>query len=659
MMIENTNNFYNHIECNEDNYSLIAAVKSYAENHQEEQFYVLNAPLVMGDYDYNDKNHIVGIFSPKRKMTFFDLGCKDFEEYKDEFFDDLSSLSDKNGYKKYVGRYKTWLSIIDEISHSCVENVTKVLDENEIFDSREKRRVRLLISLLIGSINDASKTGIEEPQSLLQKIKKKIVLFDGDQTRFIYQDFNQKIVSIQGLAGTGKTELLLHKLAELYAGKKNKKVFFTCHNRALANKLKERIPDFFNSIGVAKQIEWGKSLWVDRAWGSEADSNSGLYSYICSFYNIPFSRFSYDVSYETIFSSALEQIQKIPQDRFEYAFDYILVDERQDFPQVFFDLCKSVAKDKVYIAGDIYQNIFEPQKKEKINVDIALSKCYRTDPRTLMFAHGVGMGLFEDRKYNWPDDETWTNIGYQKKDDGDYTILTRYPLVRFDDDFVFAEPSVEIRDFHDVNSIISIINEIKNQYNDVEPKDIAVIFLDERNDVYNYIQRVSFDVSQKTNWPVNPLIASKRVSEDLTITNANNAKGLEFTFVICVTNKIQNTYKYRNTLYTMLTRSFLKSYLCVSSKEHLDAQIKGLKKINEENIIKTKTPSKEELKLIEKDKIEYNKLDSLSLPEYLEVVFEEFNISDQKTKNRIKKILKTTNVGFDKETIRSVVAEFS
>lgn len=659
MIIKNTNNFYNHIECDKKNYCLIAAVKSFADSHQDEQFYVLNAPLVKGDYEYDDRNNVVGIFSPKRKMTFFDLGCNDFEEYKDEFFDDLSSLSDKNGYKKYVGRYKTWSSVIDENAHSCDEDVEGVLDENEINDAREKRRVRLLISLLIGSINDASETGIEEPQSLLQKIKKKIVLFDGDQTRFIYQDFNQKIVSIQGLAGTGKTELLLHKLAELYAGRENKKIFFTCHNRALANKLKERIPDFFNSIGVAKQIEWGKSLWVDRAWGSEADSNSGLYSYICSFYNIPFFRFSYNVNYETIFTSALDQIKKIPQDRFEYAFDYILVDERQDFPQVFFELCKYIAKDKVYIAGDIYQNIFEPRKKEKVNVDIALSKCYRTDPRTLMFAHGVGMGLFEDRKFNWPDDETWANIGYQKKDVGKYTVLSRYPLVRFDDDFAFDEPSVEIRNNADLNSVISIINEIKDKYKDVEPRDIAVIFLDEQNNIYNYIQQISLTISQKTNWPVNPLIASKRVSDELTVTNSNNAKGLEFTFVICVINKIQNTYKCRNTLYTMLTRSFLKSYLCVSSRENLDAQVAGLEMINKNNVIRTKTPTFEELELIEKDKIEYNKLDALSLPEYLEVVFEEYNINDPKTKNKIKNILKKTNVGFDKETIRNVVSEFS
>lgn len=65
----------------------------------------------------------------------------------------------------------------------------------------------LLISLLIGSINDIEKVGIEIPETLLERVKKNIILFDGDQTRFIYKKFPKKTVSIQGLSGTGKTEL--------------------------------------------------------------------------------------------------------------------------------------------------------------------------------------------------------------------------------------------------------------------------------------------------------------------------------------------------------------------------------------------------------------------------------------------------------------------
>lgn len=42
-----------------------------------------------------------------------------------------------------------------------------------------------------------------------------------------------------------------------------------------------------------------------------------------------------------------------------------------------------------------------------------LDKCYRTDPRTLMFAHSIGMGLFEEPPLNWLRDEEWKACGYK------------------------------------------------------------------------------------------------------------------------------------------------------------------------------------------------------------------------------------------------------
>jgi len=44
-------------------------------------------------------------------------------------------------------------------------------------------------------------------------------------------------------------------------------------------------------------------------------------------------------------------------------------------------------------------------KKESPKVDFILNRCYRTDPRILMFAHSIGMGLFEDKKLNWLTDK--------------------------------------------------------------------------------------------------------------------------------------------------------------------------------------------------------------------------------------------------------------
>lgn len=76
--------------------------------------------------------------------------------------------------------------------------------------------IDLIISLIVGSINDTSRINLEA-NNLLDTIKSKIILFDTDQTKFVFQSgFGKKSV-IQGLAGSGKTELLLHKLKEIYS----------------------------------------------------------------------------------------------------------------------------------------------------------------------------------------------------------------------------------------------------------------------------------------------------------------------------------------------------------------------------------------------------------------------------------------------------------
>lgn len=87
---------------------------------------------------------------------------------------------------------------------------------------------------------------------------------------------------------------------------------------------------------VDRQITWNERLWVTHAWGSHSDENSGLYSYICNYYGITFYKYSNYINYEFIFSKALEQINLIPAKEFKPCFDYILIDESQDFPNVFF-----------------------------------------------------------------------------------------------------------------------------------------------------------------------------------------------------------------------------------------------------------------------------------------------------------------------------------
>ena len=171
-----------------------------------------------------------------------------------------------------------------------------------------------------------------------------------EQTRFIYKQPDKKIITIQGLAGTGKTELLLHKLKDIYINEENSKIFFTCFSKILSQNLKERIPNFFDFMKVEEQIKWNDRLWVERSWGSQVDRNSGLYSFICSHYRIPFQRYSWSVSFESVCKNALERIDRLElEGEFEPFFDYILIDESQDFNEAFFEIMrKSYKKASLY-----------------------------------------------------------------------------------------------------------------------------------------------------------------------------------------------------------------------------------------------------------------------------------------------------------------------
>jgi len=648
--------FYNHIEENDYNKEVIKKIRDYSMDNPNEQIYLVNSPLGEKKYRYNYQEKVIILLSPKHKIIFLNLDHSsqdDFEEFVDEFIEDLGSISDKYDYKQFIGRPKKWKKeLVVEESLNNEFNVKMLFDEHKIEDKNLKRKNELIISLITGSINDIKNITLEEPDTILEKIKNKIILFDGEQTRFIYKNLNKKIIYIQGLSGTGKTELLLHKLREIYVNTDDTKIFFTCHNVALANTLRQRVPEFFDFMKVEKQIEWNKRLWVSNAWGSVSNKNSGFYSYICDFYNIPFLRWSKTITYKDIFKKALEEIEKIPDEEFEYAFDYILIDESQDFPEEFFQLCKKIAKEKVFVAGDIFQDIFEASIEDRVkNVDFVLNRCYRTDPRTLMFAHGIGMGLFEKKKLNWLSDIEWEASGYKIRRENKEVYLCREPIRRFEDLDIENYESMIIQKLKTYEQIVDLIENIKQENPTLKPDDIAIINIEEEKWIYEFFNKLEFMIMDRFEWKVNKAYETKeKIQDAVFLTNKNNVKGLEFPFVLCVGKKIKDTYRYRNTLYTMLTRSFLQSYLLLLDDHQIKEQEKGLEIIRKNKCIKTTEPTDEEKQEIKKTIINFKEEKNISFDEFLTQIFNDLNI-DSKCRKELLKVLPEKLRVFEKESI--------
>ncbi|HGH6885895.1 TPA: DEAD/DEAH box helicase family protein [Neisseria meningitidis] len=641
-------------------------LKNYSLD-QKNHIFVIQAPLANNKYIYTYKDVVIVLIA-KKKIAFINFGDTDsFETFREDFIEDLNAISDKYEYKSKIGRPRDWKTIfknfsLDELVSNDIQNFVKNI---EISSEREQRLSELIISLLTGSINDIEKIdGLNIQDNILDKIKKKIILFDSNQTNFLYQNKNQKKIIIQGLSGTGKTELLLHKLKELYLESDNNRIFFTCNNKILAESLRNRIPRFFNFMQVSQQIDWDNRLWCNHAWGSGKNKNSGLYSFICHFYGIPFLNYAQESSFSKICSMAIEQIKSNSDNLNKYAFDYILIDESQDFGESFFELCSLVTKHKIYIAGDIFQSIFGEQKIYD-HVDYLLNQCYRTDPKTLMFSHGLSMGLFESEKLQWLTDQQWEQYGYIFQKNNNRYIFTREPIRRFED-LKDNDNSIHIENIKELNNsqisdkIVELIMDIKSKYPSAQPDDIAIIFL-EQNRRYNseMLNYIRYTLEEKgIDWPINPAFESKQqLTGYLSITNFNHVKGLEFPFVICISPyEVTADLRKRNAIYMAMTRSFLHSSLLMPvSTDNFFLYSRGLNEINSTKRMTIEEPNEENKNRIREINIQFDGSHSFKdiVIEILDSFPKSSSITDKDREWCIQGVLRSLGETYDKNAIKS------
>jgi len=523
------------------------------------------------------------------------------EDYFEDFKEDLGQLSVKYNYNYILDRPRKWKKEWFKLNNWENFDFENFIDNYKINNNADRRKIELIISLITGSINDIKKIGEEVPQTLLDKVKKQIMLLDGKQSHFIYdRNLNNKVF-IQGMAGTGKTELLMRKLKELYVNEENSRIAFTCHNIVLANEMKWRIEEFFNFMKVEEQIDWERRLKVFHAWGSKYDEKMGMYSYICKNYNIPFLNLKESGSFEYACKNAIAVLER--SDEIEPIFDYIFIDESQDFDQSFFKLCELVCKNTVFIAGDIFQSIFDDTKENDLKADYMLDKCYRTDPRTLMFAHSIGMGLFETPPLNWLKDEEWVACGYKVKRNKDF-ILTREPLRRFKDVQSINSIVVQNSIYDEIYSnVLNNINKLVHDNPTLKPQDVGIIIISNNyNHMLEFAYRLKNSLLSELNWNSTIGVETKQKDSDsVYISNENNVKGLEFPFTISVLlSDVGDSIKLRNSLYMSLTRSFITSFLIINSNTVNEEFFKTYKRASDEIIqygfLKLREPSEEQIK---------------------------------------------------------------
>lgn len=210
-----------------------------------------------------------------------------------------------------------------------------------------------------------------------------------------------------------------------------------------------------------------------------------------------------------------------------------------------------------------------------------------------MIAHGMGLGIFEEKAIKTLSVNEWKACGYNVLESNRQYELSRDPTRRFEDlesesivSFEMLTLDKSIYDKNLVNYIVQIVQSICQDNSTVTVSDIGIVFIDRDPIVYKYVEYFCAHLDQLIEWDVNNAIKSKEnIENQLFVSNINNVKGLEFPFVICISNSIRNDASYRNSLYMTLTRSFLKTYFVVGSIDQ-DLNYRFTKNIENINLTK-------------------------------------------------------------------------
>mgnify|MGYP000957140360 CR=1 FL=1 len=448
--------------------------------------------------------------------------------------------------------------------------------------------------------------------NVIKKINNRIATLDEIQFESIYKKAD-KHMRIRGLAGSGKTILLVRKLAFLHFKYPDLRMAFVFYTRSL----KEYIQSLF--IGVFKDFAPNRdpnfeNVKIMHGWGSSR--NEGFYYFMTQLYGKEFKTYSDMYGYSNKLGSASKiLLEEIGNEKKEY-FDFFFIDEAQDFDVHFFKLVlKSLTSEgKIFYAYDELQtldsNRLMPSIKEIFSTDdmsicetFDLDKSYRCPSNLLVTAHAIGLGIYHQDdlgniKYiNMIEDLSfWKGVGY-RIEKGSLDFGKKVTLYRTEDShYQKALQNINVilsGTFPDLDSqyqtlILEIIKLIEEE--EVNPKDILIIDLDSINlsKNFNYLCNVlaSSNMSSldfRLNLVSKDSAETFYVDNQITYTTVFRAKGNEANIVFILNSEAkENVFASyaRNRLFTAMTRSKVRTYVYGVLNENIVNEIDRVKNNN-------------------------------------------------------------------------------
>lgn len=442
--------------------------------------------------------------------------------------------------------------------------------------------------------NDTLGYKIKQRESITKKL---------DETQFetLYKDNNDNL-RIRGLAGSGKTILLVKKLAYLHFKDRDKRIAYVFYTKSLKQYIVNMFKTFYREFEKNQEPDMSK-ISIVHAWGST--NVPGFYSIICDKFNLECKTLG-DCDFET---ACAECIDTLPIGSINL-YDYVFIDEAQDFRINFYKLVRKSLNPlgKMVYAYDELQTLDEngtkmPTTREIFGEDECLDRnlkyCYRSPNEILVSAHAIGLGIYHKNKegniefINYVDDlDILKAVGYIEAE-GKLKPSSNVVLVR--------ENLIESQDYEKIITYkgdsfaqyIFVAKEIDRliKYENVYPEDILIIDLDaiRITDNFRTFREILWQELDKLgNHSYNTNIVNKgqalsfRLKDSIPYTTIFRAKGNEANIVFIVNaNKMNVVEMYnRNRIFTAMTRAKFKVYI-LGDGSYMDSIIYELQTVKE------------------------------------------------------------------------------
>lgn len=419
---------------------------------------------------------------------------------------------------------------------------------------------------------------------------------------------------IRGLAGSGKTVILAMKAAHLHLTRPDEQILVTFFTRSLRAPIKNMITRFFRHYRD-EDPDWDR-VHIRHGWGGA--STPGVYADASRREGrspTPFGR-------AQSLAGRLEPFDYVCRELVAHGvkpyYDHVLIDEGQDFPGGFYELCFHLAKgsrDKKNIvwAYDELQNILDVsirspeqlfgldtdgearislersarQLPAGIQNDTVLSKCYRNQREVLVTAHALGFGIYRNIVQLLESKEHWEDVGYEVISNTEFKVGKKTQIVRpaANNPLSLAgQTPTEIISIHvatDLDAEIAWVIAGVQAFlaGGLQPEDIILIALDDRN-ARTYFKYLSEKLSEQ-GVSTNNILADPyneppfSISGKITLSTVYRAKGNEaaVVFALGVDGVRTDRRSGRNKLFTAFTRT--KAWLRISGVGATAANIKS------------------------------------------------------------------------------------